>query len=626
MTIGRFVTPTLKLVRLLGQGGMGGVWEAENLTLRNFVAVKMMVRGYADDENSVAKFKEEAQRAARINNPHVTKVYDFGVAASGEPYIVMELLKGETLGKCIKRCGALPANEVAELIRQCAVGLAAAHKMGVVHRDIKPENLFIIDNAHRPFVMVLDFGIAKEMDVPPTKTQTGLMVGTPAYMSPEQFLDPRAVKERSDLWSLGIVAYEAFTGTRPFNGPTIYALATAITEAPFTAPSAIRPELPKALDGWMLKALAKKPTDRFASAMEMANELIKIIPSVPAMETYITLPAQESTYEELQTLVLPPLPKIPVITIPAPTVSDNRSPSSPSENIVRRGDMKPLRKRAPVLLVRTFDAAMVARIETGVRPQTAEDEWFVFTEKDRVYFHNANGSPVYEVVLEPTIAQGKRIAEAWVVPNNKGTLQNKFELARLFDKLFSDDPSQPPISVRTSLPPEQRIWVHEGDLATLGVDAIVNATDKKLLGGGGLDGDIHRAAGAGLLAECRKLGSCRTGEAKMTGGHSLPAKHVIHTVGPVWTGISKVEQTKLAACYANSLALAASAELRTIAFPSISTGRKRFPLDEAAFIAVRATLDFLSKNKSFIELVIFCTFTPEHTSAARRALANVINR
>lgn len=633
MTIGQLVTPTLKLVRQIGEGAMGTVWKAENLKLGSFYAVKKLVREYADSEKSVARFKEEAQRAARISNPHVTKVFDYGVTTGDEPYIVMELLKGETLGACIKRCGALPAEEVADLIGQTADGLVAAHAEGIVHRDVKPANLFIVDNAGRPFIMIVDFGIAKQMDSPPTKTTTGLMIGTPAYMSPEQYLNPKEVDHRSDLWSLGIVAYEAMTGTRPFDGPTIFTLATAITEYPFTPPSEIKPDLPKAIDDWMLKALAKRREDRFASAMEMAEALMKIAPP-PRRQSYTSWPPKPEPASDVPTAIMKPLQHVfinPAGTSgDAPfsmdsTMIDNPPAAMPALFIARRGDMKTLpfpRERAPMLVARTFDAAMVARIEAGILPRTADDPWFVFTENNRVYFYRSPaGTPMYEVWLEPTPSGGKRIAEAWVAANRR-PMQNTQRLSQLFDELF--DKESPPVSIRfDTTPPAQRIWIYEGDILTLGVDALVNAADPSLLGGAGLDGDVHRAAGSGLLAECRGLGGCHMGEAKMTKGHSLMAKHVIHTVGPVWTGGSTVERFKLAACYTNSLALAAKAELRTIAFPSISTGTKRFPLDEAAFIAAKATLDFLAKKTS-VELVVFCTFTPAHTNAARRALAKAI--
>lgn len=165
-----------------------------------------------------------------------------------------------------------------------------------------------------------------------------------------------------------------------------------------------------------------------------------------------------------------------------------------------------------------------------------------------------------------------------------------------------------------------RIAVHEGDITRLSVDAIVNAANSTLLGGGGVDGAIHRAAGPGLLAECRTLGGCPTGQAKITGGYKLPARHVIHTVGPVWSGGGSGEDELLADCYRNSLALAAGNRLKSVAFPAISTGVYRFPLERAAQIAVREVRAFLAAPSS-IEAVTFVCFAADAAAAYRQALA-----
>jgi O-acetyl-ADP-ribose deacetylase len=165
-----------------------------------------------------------------------------------------------------------------------------------------------------------------------------------------------------------------------------------------------------------------------------------------------------------------------------------------------------------------------------------------------------------------------------------------------------------------------RIDVVEADITTLGVDAIVNAANSSLLGGGGVDGAIHRAAGPGLYEECRPLGGCPTGEARITGGYDLPAKHVIHTVGPVWNGGGHGEDELLANCYRNSLRLAVGNGTRTIAFPAISTGVYRFPMDRAASIAVREVRQFLRANPS-IEKVTFVCFGSGARAAYDRALA-----
>jgi O-acetyl-ADP-ribose deacetylase (regulator of RNase III) len=162
----------------------------------------------------------------------------------------------------------------------------------------------------------------------------------------------------------------------------------------------------------------------------------------------------------------------------------------------------------------------------------------------------------------------------------------------------------------------------QADITTLAVDAIVNAANSSLLGGGGVDGAIHRAAGPGLLAECRNLGGCPVGEARITGGHRLPARHVIHTVGPVWRGGNSGEPDLLAACYRNSLRLAVAHGLGTIAFPAISTGVYGYPAPLAAEVAARAVAAFLVEERAALEEVLFIGFGPEAT----RIYADAIDR
>ena len=167
-----------------------------------------------------------------------------------------------------------------------------------------------------------------------------------------------------------------------------------------------------------------------------------------------------------------------------------------------------------------------------------------------------------------------------------------------------------------------RIAIVQADLTTLAVDAIVNAANASLLGGGGVDGAIHRAAGPGLLAECRGLGGCATGEAKLTGGHRLPARHVIHTVGPVWHGGTHGEPERLAACYRNSLEQAAARGLKTVAFPAISTGAYGYPFDDATRIALREARRFLDGHPGLH--VTFCCFGARDFDASVRLAGEIL--
>ncbi|MDI1448597.1 serine/threonine-protein kinase [Polyangium sp. 6x1] len=312
MTAGQHVTPTIKLVRKLGAGAMGEVWAAENLGLGTQVAVKLMTPGYANDEQAMLRFRREAQAAARIKNPYVATVFDHGTTANGQPYIVMELLEGETLRKRLSRLGPLPCEEVLRLFGQTARGVGAAHKLGVIHRDIKPENLFVIDDEGEPFVKVLDFGIAKQLDVASGLTSTGTSMGTPPYMSPEQFDDTKRVDHRTDLWAMAVVAYELLTGRLPFMGSTLFAMAMTIARGEFEPPSAQRPDLPIRIDEWMARAFSVAPEGRFESAMAMAEALSSAMKSKPGQEpgTWNPPAPRDLVYAPTEPLEVPPTPAL----------------------------------------------------------------------------------------------------------------------------------------------------------------------------------------------------------------------------------------------------------------------------------------------------------------------------
>jgi len=299
---GQQITSTIRLVGLLGQGGMGSVWVAVHQALGTEVAVKFIAPWCFDDEQAVVRFRKEAQVIARVKSPHVAAVFDYGIMPDGQPYIVMELLAGETLQQRLNRADPLPMDMIVRIVEQTAMALEAAHKLGIVHRDIKPANLFLMNVGGQPFVKVLDFGIAKLLESSGSFTTTGDPIGTPLYMSPEQFQDPKRVDHRTDLWSLGVVAYESFTGRRPFQGTTVFMLAFAITKGVFERPTVFRRDLPEAVNDWMTRALSLDVEARFTSARAMADAL------VAAFKRVIVVPEDFGTVDTPGLDLLSPLP------------------------------------------------------------------------------------------------------------------------------------------------------------------------------------------------------------------------------------------------------------------------------------------------------------------------------
>lgn len=263
----------VRLVEKLGEGGMGSVWTAEHLALRTNVAVKFLASHMVRDPSAAARFRREATAAARIRSPHVVQIFDHGVSDHFGPYIVMELLEGQSLATFIERRGKLDPATTADIVGQLCKALGKAHALGIVHRDIKPDNVYLIDPEREPFVKVLDFGIAKNQSDELNVTSTGTMMGTPHYMSPEQMLSSKHVDLRSDLWAVGILTYHCLTGGVPFDGETFGAIAIAIAHGEFKAPLAGHGVGSVALDTWFRRALARDPGGRFASAEELAIAL-----------------------------------------------------------------------------------------------------------------------------------------------------------------------------------------------------------------------------------------------------------------------------------------------------------------------------------------------------------------
>ena len=285
---GAHVTPNVRLRRHLGDGGMGAVWVADHLALGTEVAVKFLQGDYATDPSARARFSQEAAAASQVKSSHVVKIYDYGLTDSQVPFIVMELLEGIELSKRMEADRRVEPAVMVAIIKQLCRALERAHASGVIHRDIKPENIFLTNEGGDLFVKLLDFGIAKADRLANStgsarkSTMAGVTLGTPYYMSPEQFRSSKEIDSRSDLWSVGVVVFEALTGELPFVADTHGALAIVIHDGVALAPTQVNPALPKSIDDWFAKACAHDPANRFQTARELADALSVALGEAPA--------------------------------------------------------------------------------------------------------------------------------------------------------------------------------------------------------------------------------------------------------------------------------------------------------------------------------------------------------
>ena len=339
-----------RVVEQLGSGGMATVYKAYHAALDRYVALKVMHPAFKGDANFLARFQREARVVAKLEHPNIVPVYDFS-EHKGSPYLVMRFVEGETLKARLEQ-GQLSLPEILDVIRPMGEALNYAHEQGVLHRDIKPSNVILSDDGR---VFLTDFGLARIVQAGESSLTRDAMVGTPYYISPEQAIGKSELDARTDIYSFGVVLYELFTGRVPFQSDTPFAVIHDHIYTPLPLPTSVNPNLPPALETVLLKALAKEPDDRYASALELVTAVEQVVTGVVAIPP--ARPASAPTAVSRETV--PSQPRAPELTAqpqPEPT-------PAPAARTERRG--KPASARMARWLILAGGLAILAAVVAG---------------------------------------------------------------------------------------------------------------------------------------------------------------------------------------------------------------------------------------------------------------------
>ncbi len=285
--VGATLAARYQIIRRIGEGGMGAVYEAKHVVIGKRVAVKVLLEKFLTKSDFVARLLQEARLASSIGHENIVDVTDFGTTDDGRSFVVMEFLDGEALSQLIMREAPLPIERSLRIARQVASALGAAHAKGIFHRDVKPENVYLVQRADTDFVKVVDFGISKAVkqggqeEGPETYrlTHTGLLLGTPLYMSPEQARGDEDVDHRVDIWALGVMMYECLTGEVPFRANNYLGIISQVLTHVAQSPSQLRPELgiPEAVEAVVMRAMEKDRTRRYAAMADLERDLERLL-------------------------------------------------------------------------------------------------------------------------------------------------------------------------------------------------------------------------------------------------------------------------------------------------------------------------------------------------------------
>ena len=333
--VGTVLEGKYEIVRLLGRGGMGEVYEGRHTKIGRRVAVKFLHAEYARHPGVARRFENEAKTAGAVEHENIAAVFDVGVLQDGAQYLVMEFLNGEDLDHVLKRVGRLPLARAVEVLVQACMGLEVVHQRGIVHRDLKPANLFVIKRPNgADLVKVIDFGVAKlrRAEGDPGATKTGVALGTAYYMSPEQAAGEREIGPASDVYALGVILYELLSGQRPHEGDSLLQILHRILTQPPTPLEQVCPGLPPAVYGIVRRAMATNIADRFRGVSELAEALA---PFAASAQSPSQPPASPVTHPETAAAFSPTY-------LSAPPAG-----RTPSTHVATPGTMVPVGRSAP---------------------------------------------------------------------------------------------------------------------------------------------------------------------------------------------------------------------------------------------------------------------------------------